>query len=175
VESGVLRLVGNYPRYAEAPTPAIAHATGNDALGIVATTAGHVGAKGDDGALYVFPIELRTGEALPPVVISRGALSHPPRACSSDDEGWVVSHTVSRSFGRVQLVGTGRALPTGDVEARMVVREGDVCLSALAANASGGPLTGESIGVIRTGEPRPISLVINDHAADRRFGFRCGG
>jgi hypothetical protein len=174
-DHGVLRLVGTYPRHAEAPPPRLVRGTSHNALGILGAAVGPAGKRGGGGSWVLFPVDGRSGEALLPIIVPRAALSRLPRACGPDDEGWLVEHTVSRSIARAELAESGQALPVTDLDARLIVNDGDVCVRALATGAAGGPLDEAKLRRPVAGEPRPISLVVTDRAADRRFGFRCSG
>ena len=123
---------------------------------------------------YVHPIDLETRAIDAPIELSPGALSRLPRACSGDEDGWLLDGT----FGVEPYVDFPKhkdSLATRNFEARLVASDGDVCADGLAAQ-SDEPVarpTGTGPNPATAGKT-PVPLVLSDrHELGRRWGFKC--
>lgn len=121
---------------------------------------------------YVFPVDTEKGTTGAPLEVTPAALSRTPRACTSDDEGWVLK-TAPSDTGRDMLepnlaVGESRV---GNIEVRLIVSATATCVSALAAQSETAVLThGTPIGA----EKNTVPLVLTERVSGgRRLGFRC--
>jgi hypothetical protein len=170
MEGGRTTLLGSYPRHVEGLQAQVVRSARGDALAIWAVGPPRNG--GSSTAWYVFPIDVETGEAGPPILVPHDWLLSVPPPCEPDDEGWVVVHAVSPSLSNVDFVDGADSLRAAHFEARLLVSRNAICTDALAAQLEGGPL--QHLPSARSVTERPtIPLSLTDRATDRRWEFRC--
>ena len=126
VEASSLALVGDYadvvPR---ADLPRLAPSTRGDGLGLWVRA----------GNYYLYPLDPRTGELDAPIEIPADALGTMPRACSADEDGYVVGDALSLA-PRIDLYGTRFQAGNG-IEVRLVVSGSDLCVDGVFAPIGG--------------------------------------
>jgi hypothetical protein len=138
-------------------------------------------ARGDGLALWVragnfflYPLDPRTGELDAPLEIPADALGAMPRACSPDEDGYVVGDALSLA-PRIDLYGTRFQVGNG-IEVRLVASASGVCVDGIAA-----PIGGANVGSRPPPERTPaggahagVPLVVTDpRPGGSRRAFRC--
>jgi hypothetical protein len=164
VSEGALDLVQSYPQQGtDGGRTQLVRSRSADALGILV--------KSRVSGWYTYPIDLATGEARAPSHLSPEELVSAP-ICDPGEQGWeVISEAPLSSVGgsssniALEFSAPWRdAMPT-QLEAKLLISEGKVCVTALAAQ-------------VEMPSPTPKHLVGSgprgfDPANDQRFGFRC--
>lgn len=165
LEGGEARFVGQYAdlQQGRGSFPVLVRSVRGDALGIWTRGAGW----------YIFPVDPLTGDTGPAVEVRPPALSHLPRTCADDEQGYLLEGGVGIE-PYVEFGGDAERVAAHAYAGRFVVSEQGVCVDVLSAQADGAidrrlrpsaaePLRGES-----------VPLVIQDHTeGGRRWGFRC--
>jgi hypothetical protein len=127
----------------------------------------------------VFPVDLGTFEAQPPVNVSVDALAGVPPPCAPGRPGWMMvagvpltEVSVSESNTHLDFTGSADGLRTTRLTARVVMDETGVCVDALAALVDG-----SAPAEIRTEQRQPrraaLPLTVTDPLDERRWAFRC--
>jgi hypothetical protein len=122
VEQGELELMGEFPEVAgRTEPPALAPAARGDGFGVWV----------HDADYYLFPFDLASGRFDAPIVERASELAAMPAACSTGEDGYLVSDALALE-PNVDLLGTNAATGNG-VEVRLIVSPSRVCVDALAA------------------------------------------
>jgi hypothetical protein len=135
------------------------------------------------GTWFVFPLsddddaELR---AQLPLSLSRDALNASPPRCGDDETGWLVvaSTPLTRldgggKGGSITLVGSEAGLRASDLTAKVLVRDGALCVLELAALVTHKDAP-ESLPAPSPTLPREsVELLLHDPFSQRRLEFRC--
>lgn len=155
------------------PLSRVVRSARGDALGI--WTQGRV-LHGGATSWYVYPLNLRTGEAGKPLVLSPQRLAH-ARACGDDSlDGWLLEGKPPLA-PYLDFAPGAQSVRVRNVEARIVANATEVCIDELASQA----------GEHMRRSPRPpaqgvaawangqatVSLALTDRNTSRRWGFRC--
>jgi hypothetical protein len=165
LEGSEARLIGQYADLAQGrgSFPALVRSVRGDALGIWTRGAGW----------YVFPVDLATGATGPAVELRPPALSHLPRVCLDEEQGYLLEGPVGIE-PYVEFGGDAERVAAHAYEGRFVVSEQGVCVAALSAQSDGAidrRLRPQSTATLRGAS---VPLVIQDHTErGRRWGFRC--
>ena len=143
-----------------------------DELGIFARSSG--------SGWQVFPIDLDSFEARPPVHVPLEALGGVPPACEPGRPGWLITAGVPLTDGSVSESNTHLDF-TGSVEgrlrtkrltARVVLDEGGLCVDALAALVDGAAPRAARVEA-RERRRGALPLTVTDPLDERRWSFRC--
>jgi hypothetical protein len=173
IDGGRLSSLATYPRYTDDSDARVVRSQRGDALGIWVIARGQLGTRSGGDTWFVFPVDLKSGAAGAPLVVSRDALSHAPRPCEPEEDGWVLPHDVSPSVTKIDFTNLAEAPAVARLEARLVAGPGGLCLDALAAQVGGEPPR----DLAPRGEPgrtrRGTPLTLTDRATDRRWEFHC--
>ena len=144
-----------------------------DELGIFARSSG--------SGWQVFPIDLDSFEARPPVHVPLEALGSVPPPCEPGRPGWLITAGVPLTDGSVSESNThldftgsmeGR-LRTKRLTARVVLDEGGLCVDALAALVDGAAPRAARVEA-RERRRDALPLTVTDPLDERRWSFRCG-
>jgi hypothetical protein len=162
--------VGSYPLLGRVTAQLVGSVHG-DELGIWTRSSG--------AGWQVFPIDLRSFEAQPPIHVPAAALGTVPPPCDRGRPGWMIvagvpltEASVSESNTHVEFTGGAEGLKTKRLTARVVMDEAGVCVDALAALVDGPSpvdLQREHRDPRRVGLP----LTVTDPVDERRWSFRC--
>ncbi|HEX7668252.1 MAG TPA: hypothetical protein VF395_01645, partial [Polyangiaceae bacterium] len=173
IDRGSLSVVATYPRQSADPSATLVRTSRGDALGIWVVAQGQRGTGSGGNTWFIHPVDLATGEAGAPLIVPRDALSHLPRPCEPDENGWVLVHEVSPSVAKVSFVGASETPAVKTVEARLIAGPGGLCVDTLAAQVDG-DLPRNLRPTASAPRTRPGTLLtLSDRATDRRWGFRC--
>jgi hypothetical protein len=171
IEGDRPELVASYPLLGRATTQLIGSVQG-DELGIWTRAPG--------SGWQVFPIDLDSFEAQPPVQVAPEKLGHVPPPCERGRPGWLAvagvpltEPSVSESNTHVDFSGKAEGLRTKRLTARVVIDDGGLCVDALAALVDG-PSPGELRVEAREPRRNALPLTLTDPADERRWAFRCG-
>ena len=169
VEGDRMRLLQEYPLRVVGTTRAtLVRSMRGDALAIWV----RAGASG----AYVFPIDRESGQVSDPFEIPVRELGTMPRACTSDDDGFLVVDKPSPA-PHVEFGDGFESMRASDVQARLLVGPLGICTETLAAQADSALPTSYKRGSLsgpRAG--RAIPFVLTDRGIKgRRWGFRCSG
>jgi hypothetical protein len=163
-------LVNSYPLFGRVTTQLVGSAQG-DELGIWTRSSG--------SGWQVFPIDLGTFEALPPVHVPVDALGGVPPACAPGRPGWMMvagvpltEVSVSESNTHLDFTGSAEGLRTKRLTARVVMDETGVCVDALAALVDGS-VPREIRAEQRQPRRSALPLTVTDPLDERRWAFRC--
>lgn len=170
IEGDRPELVGVYPLLGRVATQLVGSVQG-DELGIWARSAG--------SGWQVFPIDLATYEAQPPVHVPAAELGGVPPACEAGRPGWLLvagvpltETSVSESNTHVEFSGSAAGLRTKRLTARVVMDDGGLCVDALAALVDGAAPA--EVRVERASPRRgALPLTVTDPLDERRWAFRC--
>jgi hypothetical protein len=161
VEASSLASLGDYvdvvPR---AELPRLAPSTRGDGLGLWVRA----------GNYYLYPLDPRSGALDAPIEIPADKLGVMPRACSADEDGYVVGDALSLA-PRIDLHGAPFSVGNG-IEVRLIVSASDICTHSVSAPAG---------GTAARSQPSPerkttlgVPLVVSDpRPGGARRGFRC--
>jgi hypothetical protein len=163
-------LVGSYPLLGRVTAQLVGSVQG-DELGIWT--------RSSSSGWQVFPIDLRSFEAQPPISVRADALGNVPPPCERGRPGWMIiagvpltEASVSESNTHVEFTGSAEGLRTKRLTARVVMDDSGVCVDALAALVDG-----RSPGVLRLEHREPrrgsLALTVTDPVDERRWSFRC--
>ncbi len=83
---------------------------------------------------FVYPIDLLRSAVATPRIISDDALGRAPRACDSDDAGWVLEGSLPLSPDLD--IGTWGTIRPSSVRARVLATAGGLCVQSLMAEAA---------------------------------------
>jgi hypothetical protein len=144
-----------------------------DALGV--WTVGSA-LRGGTTSWYVYPLNLRTGQAEEPLVLSPERLAG-ARACGDDDpDGWVLEGPPPLA-PYLDFAAGAQSVRARRVEARVVANASDLCVDALASQADAlmpRSLRPPEQGVAAWARGQStMSLALTDRSTGRRWGFRC--
>ncbi len=127
-----------------------------------------VWARAENGAWFVYPIDLEAGQILEPTWRSARELAITPRSCKYDQDGWLLQGH-PELLPHFEFLGGASDLRVSLPETRLVLREEGVCLQALAARA-------DNSVTLRTEPIRDnlgVPLVVTDRRQGLRWGFSC--
>jgi hypothetical protein len=174
LDGASLSLLSNYPRYGDDSFARVVRTSRGDALGIWVAARGQQGTTGGGDTWFIHPIDLETGQAGVPYVVSHGELSHPPRACEPQDEGYVLLYEVNPSVAKIDVVDSSEHPGIGHFEAKLIAGPHGLCVESIAAQVDGDPPKTLVVRPTTTSHARrPLPLVLTDRATDRRWGLRC--
>jgi hypothetical protein len=173
LEANTVQSLGEYPLLAtDSRKVQLVASRAADALAIWIKTA--------DRGWFLFPLDLQTGEALPAQRVSLEHLNGVPRTCTAEDEGWqLVSDVPLATLGgspvnaRLSFTPELDQLKVSDLEARVVVTQGGLCLEALAGRLDDGKTAPARSVAQASASGTPVAATLTDRATGRRFGFRC--
>jgi hypothetical protein len=123
---------------------------------------------------YVHPIDVETRRIDAPLELTPAELSRLPRACSGDDDGWLLDGTLGIE-PYVDFPRHKDSLATRNFEARLVASDGELCVDALAAQ-SDEPVTRPTAraAAAKPSDRAPVPLVLSDrHEQGKRWAFKC--
>jgi len=170
VDADKPELVGTYPLLGRALTQLVGSAQG-DELGIWSRSPG--------SGWQIFPIDLDSFEAQPPVHVPLDALGGVPPRCEPGRPGWLAvagvpltDVSLSESNTHLDFTGSAEGLRTKRLTARLVIDDAGVCVDALAALVDG-TSPGEIRPEHRDERPGALPLTVTDPADERRWAFRC--
>jgi hypothetical protein len=130
------------------------------------------------GDWYVYPLN-EEFEPNAPLFVARDALNQAPKACTSEHSGWLVSAalplsrvTKSDNQRALSFAGPYSHLRTSDVVAKVVVSDGSVCVSELAATQRSSGRRGAETNAGEASSKR-IPLTVTDGALQGTVSFRC--
>jgi hypothetical protein len=167
VEAGGLVLVGEYPdAVPRSGAPILVPATQGTGIGLWIRS----------GDFYLYPIDPQSGAVDAPLVVQADTLSTMPRACSGSPDGYLVSDALSLD-PQVDFAVVGAPIRARQVEAKLLVSAGELCIDALRAKSEA-PIADEKL-VIEPAAAAPKSdpgapLALFDRRdRGRRLAFRC--
>lgn len=172
IDDGLLSRVALFPRVVEDAPARLVRSERADALGLWVTAHGQSGMRGGGDTWLVYPVNQATGQALPPLVVPRSAISRAPAPCGGAHDGWILVHDVSPSVAKIEVTNLTVPPSMQRLEARLIAGPLGLCLDALAAQVEGA--APKNLGA--HGAPlhsRSVPLALTDRATDRRSGFRC--
>lgn len=172
IDNGLLSRVASFPRVVEDAPARIVRSERGDALGLWVIAHGQFGMRGGGDTWLVYPIDQTAGQALPPLVVPRNAMSRAPVPCSGARDGWVLLHDVSPSVAKIEVTNIAAPPSMQHLEARLIAGPLGLCLDALAAQVEGEPPKSLPARNLLS-RARSVPLALTDRATDRRFGFRC--
>jgi len=127
-----------------------------------------VWARAENGAWFVYPIDLEAGKLLEPTWRSARELATTPRSCKYDEDGWLLQGH-PELLPHFEFLGGASELRVSLPETRLVLREDGICLQALAARADNSvTLRAEPIR-----DNLGVPLVVTDRRQGLRWGFSC--
>lgn len=176
IDGGTMRLVGSYPRYADANAAyaRVVRTARGDALGIWVVARGQPGSTAGGDTWFVYPVDPESGEASQPLVIGRMDLVRTPRPCASDEDGWLlVNSEVNSSVWRLEFTGVASEPTVNKLEARFIASSAGLCVDALAGQVEGDPPKDLRPRNVHAPSRPSVGLALTDRASDRRWGFRC--
>jgi hypothetical protein len=123
---------------------------------------------------YVHPIDVEKREVDAPLELTPAQLSRLPRACSGDEDGWLLEGTLGVE-PYVDFPKHRDSLATRNFEARLIASEGELCADSLAAQSDEPVSKPVGSGQSPAGaNKQPVPLVLSDrHEQGRRWGFKC--
>ncbi len=123
---------------------------------------------------YVHPIDIEKREVDAPLELTPAQLSRLPRACSGDEDGWLLEGTLGVE-PYVDFPKHKDSLATRNFEARLIASEGELCADSLAAQSDEPVSKPVASGQATLGaNKQPVPLVLSDrHEQGRRWGFKC--
>jgi hypothetical protein len=172
-EGGVLSVLASYPRYSDDGDARVVRTASGSALGIWVVAHGQSGTRGGGDTWFVYPVDTRTGAAAAPISVDRNELSHSPRPCDLDEDGWVLVHDVSPSVAKIEFSHVSETPSITRVAARLKLGTRGLCLDALAAQVDGDPPKDLKMRGAPQWASRSATLALSDRVSDRRWGFRC--
>lgn len=174
VENGAARLVGQYSDLSQGRgvAPVLVRSVRGEALGMWTRGAGW----------FVFPIDPHSGAVAPAIEISARDLSHLPRVCAPDEDGYVLEGSVGIE-PYVDFMDGAEHVAAHGYSGRFVVSASGVCVLALAAKADSAldpamtPHTHATLKRSRrqnSASSASVPLVVLDRSErGKRWGFRC--
>lgn len=161
VEASTLVLLGDYadvvPR---AESPRLTPSTRGDGLGLWVKA----------GNYYLYPLDPRTGVLDAPLEITADKLGAMPRACTADEDGYVVGEALSL-IPRIDLHGAPVSVGNA-IEVRLIVSASDVCTDSISAPAGGTAARSQPSPERKTSPGVPL-VVTDPRPGGTRRGFRC--
>lgn len=124
--------------------------------------------RAENGAWFVYPIDLDAGKLLEPTWRSARELATTPRSCKYDEDGWLLQGH-PELLPHFEFVGGASELRVSLPETRLVLREDGVCLQALAARAD----NSVTLRVEPIRDNLGVPLVVTDRRQGLRWGFSC--
>lgn len=169
VEGDEPRLVGSYPLLGRVSTQLVGSVHG-DELGIWARSPG--------GGWQVFPLDLDSHQARPPLHVPAERLGRVPPRCEPGRPGWhlvagvpLTETSVSESNTHLDFNGV-EPLRTKRLTARLVLDEAGVCVESLSALVDGGSPR-EVRPPPRERRRGALPLTVTDALDERRWDFLC--
>ena len=163
-------LVASYPLLGRVSAQLVGSVQ-QDELGIFARSSG--------SGWQVYPIDLDSFDAEPPVHVPLEALGGVPPACEPGRPGWLIAAgvpltdaSVSESNTHLDFTGSAAGLRTKRLTARVVLDEAGLCVDALAALVEGTAPRGVRVEP-RERRPGALPLTVTDPVDERRWSFRC--
>jgi hypothetical protein len=177
-ELGVVRELGHYQRFAQRPdggrfqgspkTPLLVRRALGAELGLLIEVPADPASGSEIGRWVVLPINTETGALGEPVNLGSADLDGkvPPR-CGAEDDGWLVDAAPSaKPFVEVP----GRNNFVSDVEMRLRMDPGYVCVASLSARASHGFRVEDSKN---GGEGASIPMVARENMSVKPWRLAC--
>jgi hypothetical protein len=171
IEGDRMRLLEEYPLRTggSKPSATLVRTFKGDALAIWMRGAG--------GSAYLFPIDRESAKVGDPFEVLAPVLAEMPRACTSDDDGYLVVDD-PKPLPHLDFGDGAEAIRPSDVtnvQARLLVGPLGICTEGLAAQANSS--TANALKRTSGSGPRAgraIPFVLTDRGIKgRRWGFRC--
>ncbi len=167
VEAGGLALVGEFPdAVPRSGAPILVPATQGPGIGLWIRS----------GDFYLYPIDPQSGAVDAPLVVQADTLSTMPRACSGSPDGYLVSDALSLD-PQVDFAVVGAPLRARQVEAKLLVSAGELCIEGLHAKSDGpirdDRLVAEPAAAAPKTDPGAPMALFDRRDRGRRIAFRC--
>jgi hypothetical protein len=172
-EGGELSVLASYPRYSDEGEVRLVRSASGNALGIWVVAHGQDGTRGGGDTWFVYPVDVRTGAASAPIVVTRSELARAPRACEPEEDGWTLVHEISPSVAKLEFTHVSETPSVTRLSARLKLGTRGLCLDALAAQLEGDPPKDLKMRGAPAWPARTATLALSDRVSDRRWEFRC--